>query len=152
MAFLRGFDSVLQKILVLIDGSANGIRALYYAASLAKMSGGELIALNIIKGKERIGSVALEQELINEANSPAFKRGNEILGEAKREIGDYDIKVQYMLQMGDPGEIGLKVALKQKADTIVVGSRGFGTIKGILRDSVSKRLVQESTLPVIVIK
>ena len=143
---------MLQKILVLIDGSANGIRALYYAASLAKMSGGELIALNIIKGKERIGSVALEQELINEANSPAFKRGNEILGEAKREIGDYDIKVQYMLQMGDPGEIGLKVALKQKADTIVVGSRGFGTIKGILRDSVSKRLVQESTLPVIVIK
>lgn len=143
---------MLQKILVLIDGSANGIRALYYAAGLAKMSGGELIALNIIKGKERIGSVALEQELINEANSPAFKRGNEILGEAKREIGDYEIKVQYMLQMGDPGEIGLKVALKQKADTIVVGSRGFGTIKGILRDSVSKILVQESTLPVIVIK
>lgn len=143
---------MLQKILVLIDGSANGIRALYFAADLAKMSGGELIALNIIKGKERIGSVALEQELINEANSPAFKRGNEILGEAKRELSDYEIKVQYMLQMGDPGEIGLKVALKQKADAIVVGSRGFGVIKGILRDSVSKRLVQESTLPVIVIK
>lgn len=143
---------MLQKILVLVDGTANGIRALYYAAELAKLAEGELLVLNIIKGNERIGSVALEQELIDEANSPAFKKGNEVLGEAKREIGDYELKVQYMLRMGDPAGTGLKVALKEKVDTIVVGSRGFGTIRGILRDSVSKKLVQEATIPVIVIK
>lgn len=145
---------MLKKILVLVDGTENSLRALAYAVDIGKLAAGELIVMTSVKTdmKTNVETAPLDQELRTEANSEAVKMGNKVLGGAKNILDDSGVAVQYMLEFGPPAAAALKAVEKIGCDTIIVGSRGLGTLKGILNESVSKKLVQEAKVPVIVIK
>jgi nucleotide-binding universal stress UspA family protein len=53
---------------------------------------------------------------------------------------------------GDPAEEIMKVASKQKADLIVMGARGLGTIDRVLLGSVSMQVLQYAHCPVLVVR
>lgn len=76
--------NMLKKILVPIDGTEYSWRAMEYAASLAKLSGGHLVILTVVKpGIKAVGGAPLEEELVYSANGPVMQIGNEVLGAAK---------------------------------------------------------------------
>ena len=57
--------NMLKKILVPIDGTEYSWRAMEYAASLAKLSGGHLVILTVVKpGIKAVGGAPLEEELV----------------------------------------------------------------------------------------
>ncbi|NLH45890.1 MAG: universal stress protein [Acholeplasmataceae bacterium] len=145
---------MLKKVLVLVDGAENSFRALNYAIELCKLSAGELIVMTSVKTEMKVTAEAapLDQELRTQANNEAVKTGNKALGSAKAVLDGSGISVQYILEFGSPAAMAMKTVEKFECDTIVVGSRGLGTIKGILSDSVSTKLVQDAHIPVIVIK
>ena len=145
---------MLKKVLVLVDGGDNSFRALNYAMELCKLSAGELLVMTSVKTDMKVTAEAapLDQELRTQANNEAVKTGNKALGSAKAILDGRGIGVQYILEFGAPAAMAMKTAEKFECDTIVVGSRGLGTLQGILSDSVSKKLVQEAHVPVIVIK
>ena len=138
---------MLKKVLVLVDGTENSLRALRYSIDLCKLSAGELIVMTSVKTDMKVMAEAapLDQELRTQANNEAVKAGNKVLGSAKAVLDGSGMQVQYILT-------AMKAVEKFECDTIVVGSRGLGTFQGILSDSVSKKLVQEAHVPVIVIK
>ena len=81
---------MLKKILVPIDGTEYSWRAMEYAASLAKLSGGHLVILTVVKpGIKAIGGAPLEEELVYSANGPVMQIGNEVLGAAKPVVADF---------------------------------------------------------------
>ena len=145
---------MLKKVLVLVDGAENSFRSLNYAIELCKLSAGELIVMTSVKTDMKVTAEAapLDQELRTQANNEAVKTGNKALGSAKAVLDGSGISVQYILEFGSPAAMAMKTVEKFECDTIVVGSRGLGTIKGILSDSVSTKLVQDAHIPVIVIK
>ena len=53
---------------------------------------------------------------------------------------------------GNPGEIIVKVSRDMKAQLIVLGSRGMGTIRRTLLGSVSDYVMHHSHIPVLVCK
>ena len=55
-------------------------------------------------------------------------------------------------KIGDPAEEIMKVASKQKADLIVLGARGLGTIDRVLLGSVSMQVLQYAHCPVLVVR
>jgi nucleotide-binding universal stress UspA family protein len=55
------------------------------------------------------------------------------------------------LHEGPEAESILKVAESCKADLIVMGSRGFGAVKGLLVGSVSRKVIHYATCPVMVV-
>lgn len=144
---------MLSKILVLVDGTDNSLRALTYAAALAKISSGELLVMTAGKADKR-GSEAspLDKALRLQANDEAVKLGNKILGDAKLLLEQQGCRAQYLLEFATPITAALQTIEKYGCDTIVVGSRGLGGIKVLLSDSVSSKLVREAPLPVIVVK
>ena len=103
-----------------------------YAASLAKLSGGHLVILTVVKpGIKAVGGAPLEEELVYSANGPC----------------------DYLLAIGSrAAEEIIKLSRRENCDSIVIGSRGFGALEGLLKSSVSKTVIEESELPVIVIK
>jgi len=53
---------------------------------------------------------------------------------------------------GDPAEAILKRAKKEKADLLVIGSRGFGEIKSLILGSVSHKVAAEANCPCLTVK
>jgi nucleotide-binding universal stress UspA family protein len=53
---------------------------------------------------------------------------------------------------GDPAEEIMKVASKKKADLIVMGAKGLGTIDRVLLGSVSMQVLQYANCPVLVVR
>ncbi|MDX1430876.1 MAG: universal stress protein [Gammaproteobacteria bacterium] len=90
----------------------------------------------------------LEQPMLA-ASAPA--RAEPIANEVLERIGNYALEsamraaeakgvsaVSTRLEQGDPGKRILECAEEEGADTIVMGSRGLGRIKGLLVGSVSQ--------------
>ena len=63
-----------------------------------------------------------------------------------------DIKAEKHVETGDIHKAILRVAESEKSDIIIMGSRGLGLFKGALMGSVSQKVVEESKIPVMVIK
>lgn len=61
-------------------------------------------------------------------------------------------KIKSVARQGDPAETILKVAKDQKADLIVLGSRGFGTLKGLLMGSVSRKVADHAACTCVIVK
>lgn len=61
-------------------------------------------------------------------------------------------KVTTQLAGGDPAEGILKAARKEKADMIVLGTRGLGEIKGLFLGSVSHKVSAEAKCAVLTVK
>ena len=141
---------MLKKILVPIDGTEYSWRAMEYAASLAKLSGGHLVILTVVKpGIKAVGGAPLEEELVYSANGPVMQIGNEVLGAAKHLMDKQDIPCDYLLAVGSrPAEEIIKLSRRESCDSIVIGSRGFGALEGLLKSSVSKTVVEEAGVPV----
>jgi nucleotide-binding universal stress UspA family protein len=56
------------------------------------------------------------------------------------------------LKNGDPADIIVQTAKEQKCDLIVMGTHGHGGIADVLIGSTAKRVVRQSTIPVLVIR
>jgi nucleotide-binding universal stress UspA family protein len=53
---------------------------------------------------------------------------------------------------GSAAEAILEVASTRKSDLIVMGSRGLGTLSGLLLGSQSQKVVQHANCPVLIVK
>ena len=110
--------------------------------------------MTVVKpGIKAVGGAPLEEELVYSANGPVMQIGNEVLGAAKHLMDKQDIPCDYLLAVGSrPAEEIIKLSRRESCDSIVIGSRGFGALEGLLKSSVSKTVVEEAGVPVIVIK
>lgn len=61
-------------------------------------------------------------------------------------------KVKTVVRKGDPAEVILNLARNEKADLVVLGSRGLGTLKGLLLGSVSSKVNHLAACSCITVK
>jgi len=78
--------------------------------------------------------------------------GSQILNNALLSIGKSENEVELILSWGNPLDIILEEAGNKPYDLIVMGSRGLGTIKGLLMGSVSERVSRSVKCPVLIVK
>jgi nucleotide-binding universal stress UspA family protein len=78
--------------------------------------------------------------------------GSQILTNALQSIGKSENEVELILSWGNPLDIILEEAGNKPYDLIVMGSRGLGTIKGLLMGSVSERVSRSVKCPVLIVK
>ena len=125
--------SKIKKILVPVDGSVNGCKAVDEAIFFAQKCDAALdfvyVASNINK------------------DIPSH-----IVFDRIWEKVPQDLKAAKHVETGNIAKAILKVAAAEKSDIIIMGSRGLGLFKGALIGSVSQKVVEESPVPVMVIK
>ncbi|XP_075511066.1 universal stress protein PHOS34-like [Primulina tabacum] len=71
--------------------------------------------------------------------------------EVCKELND-QIKVETMVEQGDPRDVICEVADKLNVDCLVMGSHGYGVIKRAFLGSVSNHCAQNVKCPVLVVK
>jgi nucleotide-binding universal stress UspA family protein len=142
---MRG-GHMFRKILVAIDGSQQSNAALAVAVDLAQHYRASLCLLHAFPHvSDLLGTPQYEHLL--EARSTI---GQQILESTRAQITT-DAAVEAQLIEGPPAPAILRVAVEDKCDMIVMGSRGHGQLAGMLLGSVSSTVAQRANCPVLIV-
>jgi nucleotide-binding universal stress UspA family protein len=136
----------IQRILVGVDGSHNGQRALDWAMLLARQFGAELVAVHAVGLLARLGDgppVPSHQHL--EELRHAFE--TEWCGSLR----DSGVEHRLLLVDGATVPVLLSIAARDDINMIVVGSRGVGGFEELLLGSTSLQLAEHASWPVLIV-
>ena len=139
---------MFAKILVPYDGSVHSQRALRVAAELARCT---KAAVHVVNAVERRPAY-LGKPYFREAVTHILADAVEILDEAAGQIAGLGLKVTSDVLEGPPAEAILRLADTGQFDLIVMGSRGFGQVEGLLLGSVSDRVLHHARVPVMIVR
>ena len=136
-------DSVFNTIVVGVDGRAGGRDALRLAEQLAEAGGGELVAVRVFPYQHRpalAGSPAVEEE--RESTQVALDR----------ELADMAMSTARTHVVGDtsPARALHRMAERERADVLVVGSAHRGAVGRVLGGDVALGSLHGSPCPVAV--
>jgi nucleotide-binding universal stress UspA family protein len=138
---------MFKNIIMAVDGSEYSHRAIDYAKSLAENYQANLWLIHVFSHTSDLLGYQDYEKLYAKRKS----KGQVVLDEAQKLLGNTTFKVHEKLIEGSEAEAILWVAEKNKADLIVMGTRGFGAVKGLLVGSVSRKVIHLSTCPVMVV-
>jgi nucleotide-binding universal stress UspA family protein len=136
------------SILVALDGSDQSLFALNHARAIAECFGSKLILVHAFPHTSDLRDSVEYNNLV----ALRIKRGEEIIETARMQLGRTSIEVDEELLEGPVPEAILSVAATRKCDLIVMGSRGMGSLKGMVFGSVSTQVCHYATCPVMVVR
>jgi nucleotide-binding universal stress UspA family protein len=139
---------MFSRIVLGIDGSDHAAKAADVAAELAKAVGSEVLVLHVL---ERIaaskGGPATDLEIPHDAAN--------LVEKTVARLKEENVNSQGKIVTAPSGRVVpeiLGVAETFGADLIVVGSRGLSDFSGLLVGSVSHKLMQHASCPVLVVR
>ncbi len=138
---------MFKNILLAVDGSEYSHRAIKYAKSLAERYEANLWIVHVFSHTSDLLGYQDFEKLYAKRKSA----GQAVLDSAKKILGSTTFKVHEELMEGSEAEAILKIAENHRAELIVMGTRGFGAVKGMLVGSVSRKVIHLSTCPVMVV-
>lgn len=144
----------LDSLVVGVDDSKNARRALGLAVDLAAESEGDLTVVNSWEVPFPYDPVAMTaagyqpQDDIFERHSEALV--TELLEEVMDD-GRKDVNVEVSVIRAQANPVDALLGAAVEADAIVVGSRGRGSVRGLLLGSVSQGVLHRSKIPVVVL-
>lgn len=139
---------MFTDILLGVDGSPHSFRAAKTAAELARCM---QASLRILVAYDPIPAYLGEPNL-QHVISARLSEAEEILQQAKEIIGQIPGKLDAEILEGPAAEAILHVAEARKTDLIIMGSRGLGTLAGLLLGSQSNKVLQHAPCPVMVVR
>ncbi len=142
----------MLKVLIPVDGSKNSERAVAYAIDFVANSKApvELHALNvqlpIVSGGVRMFFKHEDIEAYYQDN------GREALRATRERLDQAGQAYTQHVRVGPIGETIAAYAKEQHCDHIIMGTRGLGSISGMVLGSVASKVLHVSDLPVTLVK
>jgi nucleotide-binding universal stress UspA family protein len=149
------YETMFNNILLASDGSDNALRAAMAAGDLAKKYGSRVTVVHVYMPPTQfapiIGAegVTFDAAVLNEIMTTTQDSVSRRTGKILEETG---VKYEVRQEVGHPAESIIRVAEEQKADLIVLGSRGLSAVKSFFLGSVSDRVVHHAHCPVLIVK
>ena len=156
---------MFKRLLVPLDGSRLGSRALTYASDVAHHFGAEVVLIQVVKPATPVATAtgmtpgiaspstaelavqaALEEDKRNSTRAKRYLSGK-IRGMKPR-----DIKGSYQVVVGDPSQSIMSFAQKEHIDLIVMTTHGKSGLKRAIMGSVADAVIRESGKPVLVVR
>ncbi len=140
---------MFEKILLAVDGSAHALRAAGLAGDLARAMNS--VELRVVVAYDGIPAYLGEPNLESAIES-RLKEAQEILEKAQETVGKTPAEIHTELIEGSPAEAIIDVAKTRESNVIVMGSRGMGTLTGLVLGSTSQKVVSHAPCPVLIVK
>jgi nucleotide-binding universal stress UspA family protein len=147
-------ESMYQRILVAVDGSAPSSHALHEAVQLAAALHAQvrLVYVVDIQSLYGIGLAGIDIPTIEQA---WCEEGRKILAESEAVARAAGIAVDTALRETDGGRVGDAIAAEAKAwpaDLIVAGTHGRHGIGHLLLGSVAEGIARGAPVPVLLVR
>jgi len=140
---------MFDKILLAVDGSEHALHAAHTAANLARAMNSKEFC--IVAAYDFIPPYLGEPNMQNAINART-QEANTVLQNAIKAAGEIHCEIHPELIEGPAAEAIIKVAATHKSDLIVMGSRGLGTLAGLLLGSTSQKVVAHAPCPVLIVR
>lgn len=136
-----------------LDGSEYSLKALGFAVDLAKKYSSQLVLVHVVLRQIYainppeagiLAGTAIVRELEAE--------GKAILAKGEETVKAQGLPVEVRLRQGVPAEELLRAAADEKADLIVLGSRGLSQVKAFLLGSVSDKVSHHAKCPTLIVR
>ena len=137
-----------KRILVALDGSANSIRGMNEAISLARQSEGTITGIHILPG------VPSElTDTLNGYRKYLLEKTRKFMYNAKTSAPRHGIDFEEkIVTSNDIVNAIANFAKSDKFDIIIIGVRGVGSPKSEFFGSVSNGILHSSRIPILVVK
>ena len=139
---------MFNLIVVALDGSTHSLKALDFAIELAEKHDSKLILLHAFHYTSDLWG----SESFNQMVGTRKGRGEKIIKDACRHLGEVPFDVEEDLLEGPAAEAILSVVETRHADLVVMGTRGMGSLKGLLFGSVSTKVTHYAPCSVMVVR
>jgi nucleotide-binding universal stress UspA family protein len=136
------------SIIVALDGSEQSLLALEHARAIAECFRSKLVLVHAFPHTSDLRDSIEYNNLV----ALRTKRGEEIIEAAREHLVRTSIEVDEELLEGPAAEAILSAAAIRKSGLIVLGSRGMGSLKGMVFGSVSTKVSHYAPCPVMVVR
>lgn len=137
-----------SKILAAVDGSDNSLRAVDHASAIAERFDATLVIVHAYPQTSDLRGYSDFAKLVAQRK----KTGRAVIDRVTKKLGDTSFTVLEDLLEGPESDAILRVAESQAADLIVMGTRGLGTLRGMMVGSVSRKVLHFANCSVMVVK
>lgn len=137
----------ISRILLPVDGSRLSDAAADMAIDLAG-SEGTVILLTV----RRTVPTALGQPNAGELLEYLNRNAEEIMTHYRTKLANAKVDFQELVVGGDVAEVIGNVADNEKCDLIIMGSKGKSDLEGLFLGSVTHKVLQTTSKPVLVVK
>lgn len=139
----------MKTLIVCLDGSPLSLKALECAIEASQCSGARILAVTVV---EALSFFDCQAKDCDKTFAAILREPKRILAEAEAFAADRGVTIQTVAEPGRPAETVARIARKENADTIYLGSRGKDDVEKLLLGSVSTRLVQIAPCTVVVVR
>jgi len=156
---------MFKRLLVPLDGSRFGSRALQYATEVAQRFDAEVIVMQVVKpatpmpattgmapGMESPTTAELTVQAALDEDKRNTARAKRYLGGKVRAIKSQGIKGSYRVAVGDPAESIIEFSQKDHVDMVIMTTHGKSRLKRAIMGSVADAVIRESGKPVLVVR
>lgn len=141
-----------NTFLVAVDGSAGSLRAVEYAAGIAKASKAKLILAYVIEWSPYSFHTPEELAERHKRREEEIERAQStVLDPVLKSVKDKGVDAETVVKHGHPSETLADLAKDRNADQIFIGRKGESRMASLLFGSVAGSLVQTSPVPVTVV-
>ena len=142
----------MRKILVPIDGSENALRALRHVIA-SQDDYREPAALVLVNVQQPIVSGGVRMFVDRQQLDALYaEQGEAALAPARDIAAAAGVSVEHHTMVGDAAESIVKVARETGCAQVVMGTRGLGSVAGMLLGSVATKVIHLSEVPVLLVK
>ena len=136
------------SIIAALDGSEQSLMALEHARAVAEAFSSRLTLVHAFPHTSDLRDAEDYDKLVTRRTM----EGQSIIKTARERLGETPIEVEEDLLEGPAAEAILSAASARECDLIVMGSRGRGTLKGVVFGSVSTKVSHYAPCPVMVVR
>jgi nucleotide-binding universal stress UspA family protein len=139
---------MFKKILLAVDGSRHSDLAVDYAAGLARAFKAALLVVHAYPQTSDLLGYQDFETLVARRKAT----GQTVVDKVRERLENSGLDFQEDLLEGPEADAILAAGRAHEVDLIIMGTRGLGTIEGVLFGSVSRKVSQHAHCPVMLIR
>ncbi len=145
---------MFSKIVVALDGSEYAAKALDIGIEIAKRFGAALTLVHVVPSASalitspEVSTAPIMLDLSNEL----YQSGKRILDRGVEKAQAEGVPTATVLEHGDVSDHIISVAENEKADLIVIGEKGLGSVTRFFLGSIANKVTYNALCPVLIVK
>jgi len=145
-------DKIFNRLLIPVDGSKSSLKSARFGLRLAGHENCEVIAVHVIDEENAADLALYADRPIEEIVERLRRSGDSYIEEVRELASRHRVRFVSEVRVGIPHRAILSLAAERDADLIVMGTVGRKGPRRVLIGSVTERVIEQSGVPVLVVK